>query len=213
MSKSEYFAAMQADGIPEGSAGLWNIKKLHLTHYVMTIHREKRAVLPEGDYTYLRRLTEGTMLREPPGEIVMEDTPYELRTHLNFVMRAYGRVLVSGLGLGCVIRGLLANPGVEHITCLENSKEVITMVAPYMPTERLTIIEANALEWTAKNKQPFDFAWHDLWTDQEKGEPHLDSWHTELLINCRQFVKRQGAWAYDRQLKEYLLRQGFQWAG
>src|SRR6185369_8969082 len=109
----------------------------------------KPVTLPAARYTYLRFLTDKTLYSEHPGAVVMEDTPFELRTHLGFVMRAHGRVLITGLGLGCVIRGLLENPKVEHVTCIENSKDVLKLVAPYMPTERLEIVEADALEWTA----------------------------------------------------------------
>jgi hypothetical protein len=48
-------------------------------------------------------------------EVVMEDSPRELRRHLPIWMHAHGRVLVTGLGLGCVVRGLLASPHVEYI--------------------------------------------------------------------------------------------------
>lgn len=143
----------------------------------------------------------------------MEDTPFELQTHLGFVMRARGSVLVTGLGLGCVTRGLPSNPSVEHVTCIEKSKDVLKLVGPHMPKDRLTIIEADALEWTATNKEKFDCAWHDLWTDQSSGEPHLDIWHTALLRYCRHTVKRQGAWAFDKRAKKYLLKKGFDWIG
>ncbi len=143
----------------------------------------------------------------------MEDTHFELQTHLDFVMRACGSVLVAGLGLGCVIRGLLTNPQVYHVTCIENSRDVLRLVAPYMPKERLTIIEADALEWTAQNKTRFDFAWYDLWTDTDSGEPHLDVWHARLLINSRDTVAVQGAWSFDRTIKKLLTRSGFNLVG
>jgi spermidine synthase len=48
----------------------------------------------------------------------MEDTLSELRRHTPIFMRAKGRLLVTGLGLG-VVRGLLAKPEVEHIDVVE----------------------------------------------------------------------------------------------
>lgn len=143
----------------------------------------------------------------------MEDTHFELQTHLDFVMRACGSVLVSGLGLGCVVRGLLTNPNVHHVTCIENSRDVLKLVAPHMPKDRLTIVEADALEWTAKNNERFDFAWHDLWTDRDNGEPPLDHWHAQLLMNCRGTASVQGAWSFDRNIKKSLVRRGFQIVG
>jgi hypothetical protein len=213
MNKSDLLTAMQANSIPAGWSNLWYVAKTTFTKPAPGIRHGKSVTVSPGTYTFLRRLTETTLYHAPAGEIVMEDTPFELQTHLGFVMHARGKVLVTGLGLGCVTRGLLANPHVEHVTCIENSKDVLKLVAPHMPTERLTIVEADALEWTAKNKETFDAGWHDLWTDTDEGEPHLDIWHSTLLANCRDTVRQQGAWAFDRRAKKVLLRHGFRWIG
>ena len=212
-NKNILLEAMKADSIPARWSGLWYITKTSLTESTPNVRHGKPVVLPPGCYTFLYRLTDATLYSDPPGEVVMEDTPFELRTHLGFVMRARGRVLVTGLGLGCVIRGLLANPNVQHVTCIENSPDVIKLVGSHMPKERLTIIEADALEWTANNQEQFDCAWHDLWTDRGAGEPHLDHWHATLFMNCRNRVNHQGAWAFDRRAKKVLLKKGFPWMG
>jgi hypothetical protein len=210
---TNYLDAMKATAIPEAWSGVWFVAKLKMPNCRVTPRHGKPVVLPCGTYTYLKRLTDSTLYQIPPGDVVMEDTPFELRTHLGFVLHAYGKVLVTGLGLGCVIRGLLANDKVEHITCIENSSDVLTLVAPYMPTDRLTIIEADALKWTAQNKEHFDCGWHDLWTNRDEGEPHLDVWHTRLINNCRETVRQQGAWAYSREMKRYLQKFNFPWIG
>lgn len=213
MDKQHILSAMRADSIPADDCGLWFITKTTLTAPVRTVYHDCIVTLPPGTYTHLYRITDSTIMQNPPGEAVMEDTPFELRTHLDFVMRARGNVLVSGLGLGCVVRGLLLNPNVYHVTCLENSRDVLKLVAPYMPTERLTIVEADALEWTAQNQARFDYAWHDLWTDRDSGEPHLDRWHLQLVMNCRKTVSVQGAWSFDRGIKRILERRGLQLIG
>jgi hypothetical protein len=210
-STDNYLSAMSASHIPAAESGLWFVAKTHLPNGWMRVHEGDYVDTPPGTYTYLRYLTDSTLLSG--GELIMEDTPHELKTHLGFVMQACGKVLITGLGLGCVIRGLLLNPNVEHVTCIENSKDVLKLVSPYMPTERLTVIEAEALEWTAKNKQTFDCAWHDLWTNEEKGEPHLDIWHANLFLNCKRYVKRQGAWAFRKDAKALLVKKGFPWIG
>lgn len=211
--KSDYLAAMKADCVPGGWSNLWFVEKVHMKHAGYGRRDGKLVRLDAGHYTYLRCITDSTLYLSPPGEVVMEDTPYELRTHLGFVMRARGKVLVTGLGLGCVIRGLLKNPKVEHVTCLENSEDVLNLVSAWMPADRLTIIEADALEWTAQNKEHFDCAWHDLWTNRDKGEPHLDVWHTRLFLNCQKNIRHQGAWAFKKDAKALLVRRGFQWIG
>jgi hypothetical protein len=103
---------------------------------------------------------------------------------------------------------LLASPAVEHVTCIENCHDVIQLVGPHMPQERLTIIEADALEWT-KESRIVRCGWHDLWTNKDAGEPHLDHWHVELIFNCRQTVKRQGAWAMDDCSKDICRTTAF----
>lgn len=203
---------MRADTIPEDERGRWRIEKRTFLKDTTAFRIKENVVLPAGTYTYLFCITGDRIWY--PGELVMEDSPFELSTHLEFVMRAHGRVLITGLGLGCVARGLLANPQVDHITCIENSRDVLRMVQPHMPKDdRLEIIKADALQWTAKNRARFDVAWHDLWTNRSNGEPHLDRWHTEIMINLRGKVCQQGAWAYSRTLKNSLKRHGFPWIG
>lgn len=213
MDKHKILKAMKADSIPAGASGLWYIKKGTLDAPLPTVYHNRAVIVPPDTYTFLYRLTDSTLYNDPPGEVVMEDTPFELQTHLNFVLRACGNVLVSGLGLGCVIRGLLANPNVYHVTCIENSRHVLKLVAPHMPQSCLTLIEANALEWTEQNQTRFDFAWHDLWTDRDSGEPHLDHWHAKLLANCRKTVSVQGAWSFDKGLKKVMVRRGLNLVG
>lgn len=196
--------AARATEIPARWSGLWFIEKTELKQEMPAPYRDEMRILPAGIYTALFRMTDGTMMNFPPGVVVMEDTPFELRTHLEFMLRAKGRVLVTGLGLGCVVRGLLSNPNVTHVTCIERSADVLKLVQPYMPKDRLAIIQADALKWTATTDQTFDYAWHDLWTNREAGEPFLDIWHTQLIFNCHDKVKNQGAWKYSREAKRFL---------
>ena len=200
--KNKILKAARADTIPEGDSGLWIIKKTFYDHDEITNWRGKQVILPAGVYTHLIRVTTAKLHLWPPGEVVMEDTPFELNTHLNFMLHACGDVLVTGLGLGCVIRGLLMNPRVNHITCIEKSDNVLNLVAPYIKNDRLTIIKADALNWCKDSHNKFDCAWHDLWTNREDGEPHLDLWHTELFAYCKKKVRFQGAWAYPREFKK-----------
>lgn len=205
--KAKILTAARADSIPEGWSGLWYIRKGHVPPGHISIWEGNPVSVPAGTYTHLFRVTDETLYYTPPGLVVMEDTPFELSTHLDFMLKASGRVLVTGLGLGCVVRGLLANPAVKHVTCIERSTDVLKLVAPHMPKSRLTIVQADALEWSQTNSQEFDCAWHDLWTNREDGEPHLDYWHTRLMIDCSKHVKRQGAWRMARTVKRLLSKR------
>lgn len=209
MMINKILKAASAKDIPEGDSGLWFIRKRTIEKDTMSTHRDKYIMCPKGTYTYLYRITMEKMHNGAPGEIVMEDTPLELKTHFEFILKAKGNILISGLGLGCVVRGLLIKSDVEHIICIEDSQDVLNLVAPYMPKERLTIIHADALEWTKKNKDRFDFAYHDLWTCREEGEPHLAQWHAECLMNCRDQINHfQFAWDFPKPIKRYLQQIG-----
>lgn len=205
--------AMKAECIPAGWSGLWFVQKGEIAEPTTSNRYGKGVVVPPGVYTHLIRVTESHLHLWPPGEVVMEDTPFELRTHLGFVRRAFGRVLVTGLGLGCVVRGLLVNPRVKHVTVIENSPDVLSLVASHIPQSRVEIVEAEAFRWAAHNKQTFDCAWHDLWTDRDAGQPPLDFWHSRLLLDCLRFTEWQGAWSLDRTIRESLTRRGFRWMG
>jgi len=203
LSLKEYIlACARADSIPEGESRLWSVKKVRLSKPLDIVHPrlKTRVYLPAGTYTKLFRVTESTL--HNGGECVMEDTPFELRTHLQFMLRARGRVLITGLGLGCVVRGCLANPAVEHVLCIERDTSVLKLVAPYMPqTKRLTIIVADAVKWCAETENEFDCAWHDIWSDTDAGEEHLHVLHGQLLAHMGSKVGFQGAWDFPRDQK------------
>jgi len=42
---------------------------------------------------------------------------------------------------------------------------VIKLVVPFYKDKRLTIINADALEWKPPKGQRYDFVWHDIWDD------------------------------------------------
>ncbi len=135
----------------------------------------------------------------------MEDSRRELSRHLPIWLAARGRVLKTGLGLGCVVRGLLANPDVEHIDVVEIDKGIIRVCgAEFVGNPRVTVHHADALTWDRGGRM-WDFAWHDLHSFDEE---HLDLMHAKLLIDYREAVGQQGAWQWPR-LAHRVGRQGF----
>lgn len=213
--KQLLLAAAKADSIPAGAHVLWHIKKLTLSRDVEATKDGKMVRVPAGNYTQLWRWTEETVrnyfpdgVDQWPGELVMTDSPDELNTHLNFMLKAHGRVLITGLGLGCVIRGCLANPRVTHVVCIERDVSVLKLVKPWMPTERLTILQADAVRWVRNNikRQYFDCVWHDLWSDPDENEPVLALTHSDLFCLCARNVGFQGAWAFPKVQKRIWAR-------
>lgn len=90
MDKNNLLQVMKAYDIPESDSGLWFIRKDVYTEHKLENRFGKFVVMPPDTYTFLYRMTVGAMHRRHPGETVMEDTEFELKTHLGFVMRAYG---------------------------------------------------------------------------------------------------------------------------
>jgi len=189
--------AARATLIPEAESGLWSVKRCFLPRAVFV---PKMGWVPTGTWTTLFRWTLST-LNQKFGEGVMNDTPNELKTHLQFMMQARGRVLVTGLGLGCVVRGLLANPRVDHVVVIEREIDVLKLVGPSLAGPRVTIIQADALTWVKKAPRRFDCAYHDLWTETDEGEPDLQIVHLDLINACRRTVPMQFAWKFPRELR------------
>lgn len=210
---TEILAAMRADMIQPKSIGFWTVGHLEITPFREQVLAKQHALgkVPgapaAGIYTFLWCLTESSLhraTREQPGECVMNDFDYELRKHLEFIYRARGRVLVTGLGLGCVVRGLLAANRVEQIDVVERSPEVIEMCGASVADPRVTIHRADAREFDPPTK--YDFAWHDLFSADD--EPHLQLVHMQLFNRFKKAVGMQGAWAMPRKHRRLLAECG-----
>lgn len=99
------------------------------------------------------------------GVVVMSNTPVEIDDCIHFIHIAKGNILINGLGLGVVLRELLNKEDVKSIIVIEKSEDVIKLVVPFYKDKRLTIINADALEWKPPKGQRYDFVWHDIWDD------------------------------------------------
>ena len=202
--KRQLLEAARATAIPAGRSGRWRVIKCTLRKKTLANRYGKLVALEPGVYTKLCYQTDVMAPGVPYGDVVMEDTPFELRTHLDFMLRAHGKVFVAGLGLGCVVRGLLANPAVKQVTVLELSQDVLDLVQPHMPADRLEIIQADAIEWAKRTWRRFDCAWHDLYSDESAVEESLHVKHCHLLAAMMQKAPMQGAWNLPRYVRREL---------
>lgn len=197
MKPNDYLeAARVPESLQPQKFGLWSIQR-------KTFSRETKAgaiqiaLVGWISQTILLRMTAATMHLD--GVIVMEDGVSELRRHLPIWLAARGRVLVTGLGLGCVLRGLLAKPEVEHVDVIEIDADIIRVVgAEFAGNPRATIHRGNALtmRWPATTR--WDYAWHDLWIEQEN-KLQLD--HMAAMLHFKNHVPKQGAWAFPKFIK------------
>jgi hypothetical protein len=185
--------------VPEGECDGAVVKRFEVTRESLENLRLSfagRGCIP-GTYTQLT----------VDGVLWMSDTTAEIRDHLTPILQARRdrearRVLINGLGLGMVLKAILAVPWIEHVDVVEIDKRVISLVGPtYTADPRVNIIEADAYA-QAKAWPPgtrWDLAWHDIWTDPSTDT--LDDM-TRLHRSYGRRVRWQGSWG-----REMLLRQ------
>lgn len=135
---------MEKVDLPEMEKGEWKVEKF------TTLLR--RAPVGET-FTRLRR----------NGTLVMTDTPAEMSDHSSAVRRAKGSCLISGLGIGMVLKNILLKPEVTDVTVVEISQDLIDLIAPYYQDERVTFVCADILTWKPPKGKRYNMVWHDIW--------------------------------------------------
>lgn len=210
MPSERAWALMSACRMPESYPlltewGPWTIRRSDIDPVVSAISKvntpRARAFLRDmwghGYHTTLERHHIGTLMRER-GEIVMEDSPSELKKHLPILLAASGRVLITGLGLGCVVRGLLSKPEVTHIDVVEIDEWILRVVGrEFAGNPRVTLHHGDAEFYRGFEQRGWDFGWHDIWSREEC----WDVIHVRLLARYHDGWIRQGAWALPKDLK------------
>jgi hypothetical protein len=86
------------------------------------------------------------------GKTWMVDDPPHQWAMLDHAATYEGDVLVAGLGLGLIIHALRDNPKVNQIVVVEREPDVIRAVGPYVPADRLTIVQGDFWEYEADRK-------------------------------------------------------------
>ena len=179
--------------VAPGVSGNWCVEQFRSTaadqpSQLAELKQTGRYV-PPGTYT---RLTY-------KGGVIMSDTPDELRDLAAVLRRARGRVLIHGLGLGCVVRALLAKPNVEHIDVVEREADVIALTARYYAGERCTIHHGDAFSHPWPEDARWDVVWHDIWPDlRDENLAEMARLHRRFQDRC----DWQGSWG-----REFLLDQ------
>lgn len=152
------FAALP---VKDGKSGIWTLDSFVITpEKAQTLKlraeytKDQDEYIPAGVY---RRLC-------CDNEVVMSNTPMEIRTCEAFIERATGCVLINGLGLGMVLHAILQKPDVTHVTVIEKSQDVINLVAEsFAHDPRVEIIHADALKYCPPAGVTYNVVWHDIW--------------------------------------------------
>lgn len=142
--------------VPVGRRGPWSIQHVEATLASMSglMAALRGEPYTAGTFTVLAHDRRGT---------VMADTGPEVWESMPIIRHGHGRVLVHGLGLGVVVKALLAKPEVTHIDVVELDPDVIALVGPHYPDPRLVIHQGDALTFRFPPGTRWDCAWHDFW--------------------------------------------------
>jgi hypothetical protein len=141
------------------------------------------------------------------GYTVMEDSDAELSRHLQAVKFASGRILKTGLGLGCFVRMCLTKEDVQHIDVVEIDASIATHFgAEFKDNPRVKVHLADALTWDPGDRR-WDLAWHDIYCAGNEGLQHL---HMQLITRYQKHAQVQGAWNLPRWIKR-LAKEKRKW--
>lgn len=102
-------------------------------------------------------------LREDGVGTWMTSMPQEIEQISRQLLRAHGRVLVGGLGLGLANCYLDANPLVKQVICIEKNKNIIDLIKPHVPRDKSSIFHGDLYEYLKSEPPCFDFAFYDIW--------------------------------------------------
>lgn len=152
--------------VPDGESGPWKVYSYEVSKEAETYSRMRAAIarselgrwVPAGTYKGLKR----------GGEIIMSNTPDEIKDCYDFFRNASGRVLINGLGLGIALDVILHKVkkddthAVTEVYVIEKSCDVINLVAStFLKDKRVHIILSDAFEY--KPQVDFDTVYHDIW--------------------------------------------------
>lgn len=143
-----------------GVSGDWKLTKFTVTpeeekmHNLRELINRRRRFIEAGEYYGLYC----------NGKLIMSNTPAEVNDHYKFIQNAKGKVLIGGLGLGMVLKCLLEKKDVTKVVVVEQSADVIKLVASsYTNDPRVEIVHESIFEY--KPNEKFDCAWFDIWDD------------------------------------------------
>lgn len=195
-----------ADILTPAKAGPVEIKHVTVSPKDAEFTRLREAVtggrdtaVPEGTYAHLY----------VHGQLMMSDTPMEKRSNSHVLCVAAGDVLIAGLGLGMILHPLLAKPEVRSVTVVEKYQEVIDLVGPTLPKEKLSLVHGDIFTWQPEKGRQWDTIYFDIWPDvspdnleemttlhrrfarRKTGSGWMDSWMKDTLKARAAREKRQ----------------------
>ncbi len=104
-------------------------------------------------------------------EIWMSLTPHEIESQELGCRHAFKHTVIMGLGMGWVAANVAMNPAVTKVTIVELDPDVIELFKqsgafeslPESAQRKITIINADAMEWRPAATEGVNFLYADIW--------------------------------------------------
>lgn len=117
--------------------------------------------------------------------VVMSDTSMDRRTNVEVVERAYGHVLIAGLGIGMILRPILASKKVASVTVVEKFAEVIELNRASgfdLGHPKLQIVNADITSWEpGPLPRDWNTIYFDIWNEIDtRNLPEMNALHARF---------------------------------
>ncbi len=104
-----------------------------------------------------------------PSGTWMTDVPCEQAQMTDCIKKFKGKILVGGLGLGLVATLLAQKKPVSHITIIEKSPEVISLVASHIKHPKITVVNDDLFDYLKTTNKVFTHSFYDIWQSDGEG--------------------------------------------
>jgi hypothetical protein len=196
--------------VPLGKSGDWAVVRMVVTPEHEAFEKLRCALNPQRPARFVPAGTYTALTRN--GEVIMSDTPDEIRDHMDVIRAAKGHCLVNGLGLGVVAAAMLEKPEVERVTVVELSPDVVALVGGPLKEkygDRLEVVLADAFAYAPPKGVQYGAVWNDIWDNISKGNlPGMRRLKAKYAGKC----EWQGCWQEDGcrgQVKRMKSGQGW----
>ncbi len=145
------------------ASGEWCLHPMQMTRdsWEWEYHAGRGYPIPEGFYM-------GVFQGQPGrGSVWMSDVPPEIWMMWDAIEAlrdpSCRRVLITGLGLGVIVKHALRQPHIQRVDVVELSEDVLRLIRPHYRDRRLHVHCGDALTIELGPRRTWDFIYHDFW--------------------------------------------------
>lgn len=140
---------------------------------------------------------------------VMSNTRMEKKTNEEFCIKAYGDIIIGGLGLGMIIMAIQDKPEVNSITVIEKNQEVIDLVASQLKfNDKVKIIHEDVFEWKPEHGIKYHMVYMDIWAYINRDVYEKEMKPLKRKYSRYLYGKKENPNRYNKCWAEYQAKTG-----